>query len=59
MPSNQEIFYQAERIVKLAVADLRESIAIEMPLWDFEVTDICGRLDCAIQMIRRTNGGSG
>ena len=59
MPTNQECFFQASLIIELAIADLRGSVELGTSLRDFEVVEVCNRLEFAGQIIRRTNGGGG
>jgi hypothetical protein len=46
-------------MIELAVADLRGSVALGIPLWDFEVDEISERLELAGLIIRKANGGIG
>jgi hypothetical protein len=59
MPSNQECLFHAGLVVELAVEDLRGSMDPGVPLHDFEIREICERLEIASTMIRRANGGVG
>jgi hypothetical protein len=59
MPSIQECLFQAGLMIELAVADLRGSVALGIPLWDFEVDEISERLELAGLIIRKANGGIG
>ena len=59
MPSTQECLFRAGLMIQLVAADLRRSVELGVPLWDFEVDEISERLDLAGLIIREVNGGIG
>jgi hypothetical protein len=59
VPSNQESLFQAGLIIQLVTADLRGSLELGIPMWDFEIDEICERLVMANGIIRIANGGVG
>jgi hypothetical protein len=59
VPTNQECIFQAGQIIQLVITDLRGPVELGVPLWDFEMEEICGRLEHASEIIRSANGGAG
>jgi hypothetical protein len=59
VPTNQECIFQAGLIIQLVITDLRGSIELGVPMWDFELEETCERLEQASEIIRSANGGVG
>jgi len=58
MGSTQERLYQASRIVDGVAACLLDYVSCEMAVEFFDVLELVGRLDIAIEIIRSANGAS-
>ena len=58
MPTFQERFYQVSRIVELVSDDLFEMANGNSTLTFSNLIDLTGRLDLAVEVIRRANGAS-
>jgi len=58
MPTSQEVFYQASRIVGVVAEDLCEFICEGIPIRETDVLDLVKRLDLAVELIREANGAS-
>lgn len=57
MSNTKERIYQASRIVEVVASDLCDFVGRTSSIDDFEVFDLVGRLDLAVDVIRRANGG--
>jgi len=56
MSNSQERLYQASRIVEIVATDLCDFVGRSAQINDFEVVELVGRLDLAVDVIRWANG---
>jgi hypothetical protein len=58
MSNSQERLYQASRIVEIVATDLCDFVGRSTQINDFEVVELVGRLDLAVEVIRWANGAA-
>jgi hypothetical protein len=59
MQSRQERYYQISRVIEGVSACLVDYASCEMAIELFDIMELVGRLDFAIESIRELNGAAG